>query len=151
MSSIPADRTHSDDVGHLLWEVSAWVALLGEAELAQTRLTLPSSGMLAQIASEPGVTIAEISRRVPKSQQAISQLVGRLERLGYVERRLGSGRGVGLHPTESGLEALAEGLAAEQAFERRVRELLGEKRHDQLRRLLMEARELVQDSRLQPS
>jgi DNA-binding MarR family transcriptional regulator len=127
-------------LGHLLWEVSARTALLGEAELADTPLTLPSMGVLDQVGAEPGITIAEMSRRVPKTQQAISQVVARLEKLGYVERRLGSGRGVALYITDAGVRARAEGHSREDAFEQRLFDLVGEDHYEQLRALLEEAR-----------
>jgi hypothetical protein len=43
-------------VGHLLWETSARVSLLGEAELVDTPLTLPSLGLLDIIGSMPAAT-----------------------------------------------------------------------------------------------
>lgn len=139
----PSDLASSHYLGHLLWEVSARAGMLGEAEMAGTPLTLPSSGMLQLIAAEPGITIAEITRRTPKTQQAVSQIVARLEKLGYVDRRLGSGRGVGLSVTETGLKACADGVAFEARFERRLRELFGEARYGQLRELLEQARDLL--------
>ena len=83
------------------------VTLLGDAEFAGSGLTLPAVGALDMIATWPGSTVAELSRRSPKTPQAISQVVARLERLGYVERRLGPGRGVGLYITEAGSTARA--------------------------------------------
>lgn len=131
----------------LLWEVSTYVELMGEAALADTPLTLPSSGMLLAVAAEPGITIAEISRRIPKSQQAISQIVARLEKLGYLERRLGTGRGVGLHVTESGRAMAQRGLAGEEQLQERLRELLGAKRYGELSRLLGDARRILREAR----
>ena len=143
------DTTGEDDwahfLGHLLWDVAARATVLGEAELAGTPLTLPSSGMLQLIGSEPGITIAEIARRVPKTQQAISQIVARLEKLGYLVRQLGPGRGVGLYLTVEGLAARDEAAAAEARFDRRLRDLFGADRYTQLRGLLEEARERLSD------
>src|ERR1700684_169069 len=85
-----SDGTHY--LGHLLWEVGARAGMIGEAEMAGTPLTLPSRGMLQLIGVEPGITISEIARRTPTSQQGVSQVISRLQKLGYVERRLGSGR-----------------------------------------------------------
>jgi DNA-binding MarR family transcriptional regulator len=143
-AALPPSKQQLND---LLWEVTTYAELMGEAALADTPLTLPSSGMLAYIDAEPGITVAELSRRLPKTQQAISQVAARLEKLGFLERRLGPGRGVGLHVTESGHEMAAEALRREGEIETRLRELLGDERHDQLRRLLIESRAILQENR----
>jgi DNA-binding MarR family transcriptional regulator len=140
----PAQRW-AHRLGHLLWETSARVSLLGEAELADTPLTLPALGLLDIIGALPGITVAEISRRLPTTQQSISQTVARLEKLGYVERRLGPRRGVGLHVTPSGQQAHNEGTAREEALDQRLEELLGAERHRELSALLEQARELLND------
>jgi DNA-binding MarR family transcriptional regulator len=116
------------------------VTLLGDAEFAGSGLTLPAVGALDMIATWPGSTVAELSRRSPKTPQAISQVVARLERLGYVERRLGSGRGVGLYITEAGTKARAEGHRHEDRLEQQVRDALGDKLHAELERSLDQAR-----------
>jgi DNA-binding MarR family transcriptional regulator len=95
------------------------------------------------VAGEPGITVAEMSRRLPKTQQAISQVAARLEKLGFIERRVGPGRGVGLYATESGREMAAEASRAEAVLERRLRSLLGEERHRALRELLAESRAIL--------
>ncbi len=98
------------------------------------------------IATWPGSTVAELSRRTPKTPQAISQVVARLERLGYVERRLGPGRGVGLYITEAGKTAQAEGHLREDRLEERMRELLGEQLHAELERSLDQARRRLDET-----
>jgi DNA-binding MarR family transcriptional regulator len=135
------DGRWAHQLGHLLWEVSAQASVLGEAEFAGTVLTGPSLGLLRQIGEEPGVTIAEISRRLPTTQQAISQVVARLEKLGYVERRLGPRRGVGLHLTQAGIGARDEGGRLEEAFEHHLRDRLGGDDYAQLCTLLERARD----------
>jgi DNA-binding MarR family transcriptional regulator len=130
-------------LGHLLWEVSARTAALGEAALADTPLTLPSVGLLDQVATQPGITIAEIARRMPKTQQAISQVAARLERLGFIERRVASGRSAALYVTDAGARARAEANAIEQASEARLESALGPDRYERLRALLEEARAIV--------
>jgi DNA-binding MarR family transcriptional regulator len=134
-------------LAHLLWEVAARATVLGEAELAGTPLTFASSGLLQQLGAEPGITIAEVARRLPTSQQAVSQVVARLEKLGYVERRLGSGRGVGLHLTPDGVGARDDGADAEARFDRRLQELFGPERYAQLREGLEAARSRLIDAR----
>lgn len=131
----------------LLWEVTSYTDLLGDAALAGTQLSLPSNGLLDAIVNEPGITVAEISRRIPKTQQAISQIVARLERLGFVERRVGPGRGIALYPTAAGSIASHEGVARELALEKRTRELLGTERYAALRTLLLETRAILRQTR----
>jgi DNA-binding MarR family transcriptional regulator len=122
------------------------VTLLGDAQFAGSELTLPAIGALDMIATWPGSTVAELSRRTPKTPQAISQVVGRLERLGYVERRLGHGRGVGLYITEAGIEARNEGHHREDLLEGRLRDALGEQLYAELERLLDQARDRLNRS-----
>lgn len=135
------DREH---LGHLLWEVGARVSLMSEAALARTRLTPRSAGMLEAIRVDPGTSFAEISRRLPVTPQAVSQVVARLEKSGFVERRSGErGRGVALFITAAGEEALAEAKERKAAFDRELAAGIGEERHAELVRLLKEALPLV--------
>jgi DNA-binding MarR family transcriptional regulator len=136
-------RPWAHRLAHLLWETAARVGLIGEAELTDTPLTLPSLGLLDIIATLPGITVAEISRQLPVTQQSISQTVARLEKLGYVERRLGPRRGVGLHITAAGHRAHKEGTAREKAFDQRLEQLLGGDRHRDLSALLEQTRDLL--------
>jgi DNA-binding MarR family transcriptional regulator len=135
---------HHENVGHLLWEVSSRVSALAEARLSLTSsLTLPSLGMLDIIADSPGISIAEIARRAPKSQQAVSQVVARLEKIGLVERKLAGARTIGLHLTAAGNRVHAEGAALEVAFEKELELMLGRDRYERLRKTLLEARPLI--------
>ena len=136
-----------DQLNDLLWEVTTYVELMGEAALADMPLTLPSSGMLAVVLGEPGITVAEMSRRMPKTQQAISQIAARLEKLGLLERRLGSGRGVGLFLTNAGHEMTAQAMQREREHDARLRELLGTARYEALQDLLLESRTLLRAAR----
>jgi DNA-binding MarR family transcriptional regulator len=139
-----AGKTQLND---LLWEVTTYVELMGEAALADIPLTLPSCGMLQAVLGEPGITVSEISRRIPKTQQAISQVVARLEKHGLLERRLGSGRGVGLFVTEAGRRRVEEGIVRERQLQVRLRELLGDERYEELSRLLGESRAILREAR----
>ena len=94
---------------------------MGEAALAGTPLTVAASSMLIAVLEDPGMTVAEISRRIPKAQQSISSVVARLEKLGLIERRLGSGRGVGLHVTDAGREMAQVAVTHEQELNARLR------------------------------
>jgi DNA-binding MarR family transcriptional regulator len=133
-----------ETLGHLLWEVGARVSLLSEVALARTQLTPRSAGMLEAVRSDPGTSVAEISRRLPISPQAVSQVIVRLEKGGFIERRSGErGRGVALFMTAAGEAALAEAEERKEAFDRELGEALGEERHAELVRLLQEALPVV--------
>ena len=138
------DIPDRERLGHLLWEVGARVSLLGEAALARTPLTPRMAGTLEAIVADPGTSIAEISRKVPVSPQAVSQVVVRLEGLGYLERRSGErGRGVALSVTEAGKKVLAEADERKEALNEEMAAALGEERHRELIRLLREALPIV--------
>ncbi|WP_211768916.1 MarR family winged helix-turn-helix transcriptional regulator [Kutzneria sp. CA-103260] len=128
-----------------LREVSVLIEQHGEAALAGTSLSLPLNHLLDTVVAEPGVTVTEIANRLGKSQQAISQAANRLEKLGYIERRVGTGRAVALHATSTGRNASAEAVARELAAEDRVRELLGPERFDTLMALLAATRDTLRD------
>jgi DNA-binding MarR family transcriptional regulator len=103
--------------------------------------------MLRAILEQPGLTVAEFSRRIPKTQQTLSQVVARLEKIGLIERRLGTGRGVGLYLTEAG-QQLAEGaVTREEEVSARLRELLGPERAGALTELLRESRAILREAR----
>jgi DNA-binding MarR family transcriptional regulator len=136
-----------DELYDLLWHVTAYSHLMGEAALAGTPLTAASSSMLIAVLEEPGLTVAEFSRRMPKTQQTLSQVVARLEKLGLIERRLGPGRGVGLYLTEAGREAAQDAVTREQEVGARLRELLGGERSAALTELLRESRAILRGAR----
>src|ERR1700759_1431680 len=119
-----------------LREGSALIEQRGEAALSGTPLSLPLNHLLDAVVTEPGVTVTEIARRLGKSQQAMSQAADRLERLGLIERRVGMGRTVGLHATDAGRTASADGVRRELAAEDRTRAALGPDRFDTLLALL---------------
>jgi DNA-binding MarR family transcriptional regulator len=128
---------------HLLWVASTRTSSLGEAALADEPVTLAGLGMLENVNARPGITISDISRRAPQTQQALSQIAARLETLGFIERRLpgpGRGRGVGLHLTPAGDDARLRAEHAIEAFEAAVAEALGSARHARLVELLEELR-----------
>jgi len=132
-------------LSHLLWEVGARNSLLAEAALSRTPFTPSAAGMLDTILADPGISIAEISRRTPVSPQAVSQVVGRLEGLGFVERRSSGrgGRGVALFATERGEAAHREADERRVAYEGELAEALGPRRYRDLVKLLKEARSAV--------
>jgi DNA-binding MarR family transcriptional regulator len=144
--STPTEPSGRDHLAHLLWEASARVLVFAESDLADTQLSLMSIGALENIAAAPGLTASDLARMSFKTQQAASQVSNRLERLGYVERKVGAGRGVGLHITKAGTRALQHGLAKEQQLDRRLQELLGRDRYDELSALLQRTRMLLADA-----
>ena len=135
----PRAATNQHRLHHLLWECNMALLPLYDEIFADTELTLALSGTLDEIGTTPGATVAEISRRTPKTQQAISQAVAKLEKLGWVERRLGPGRGVGLYLTAAGEEARHDGDAREARIEVRLEALLGTTVYGQLLAALAQA------------
>lgn len=140
-------KTREDDMflAHLLWEVFTRVGALGDARLAEQGLTFAAIGLLESVAADPGITVAGLARQSPKSPQAVSQVASRLEKLGHIERRLGSGRGVGLYITPSGERLRKQGNAAEARFDDELTALLGD-RAEELRELLAEARARLREA-----
>jgi DNA-binding MarR family transcriptional regulator len=137
----------SDNLGHLLWETYYLANAFSEPVMdARTPLSQAAIGALTKIAKEPGITASGLARSGFKTQQAASQITGRLERLGFVERRLGAGRGVGLHITAAGEQAVTDGIASEREVERQLEALIGSKQYEQLRELLMELRQAFVDA-----
>lgn len=124
----------------LLWEVSSYVELRGEDALSDLPVTTASSGVLMTIYGSPGITITEMSRLKPRSQQAVSHIVARLEKLGMVERRIGRGRSVELYVTEQGRVLADEAVAREEAVDRDLRDVLGNQAYETLRQLLISSR-----------
>jgi DNA-binding MarR family transcriptional regulator len=133
----------ADRIGHLLWETSSRVSLMAELLIGDIQLSLASIGALERIAAEPGTTSSQLARRAFKTQQAVSQVTSRLERLGYIERQLGKGRGVGLYTTRLGIAALADGSAREAEIDVRLQEMLGADDAERLRLLLGSLRQAL--------
>jgi DNA-binding MarR family transcriptional regulator len=132
-------------LAHLIWEVFTRVGAMGDARLGEQGLTFAAIGLLEAVSAEPGITVAGLARRSPKSPQAVSQVAARLQKLGHIERRLGSGRGVGLYITPSGERLREQGNAAEAVFDDELTALFGD-RSEELRTLLAHARERLRDA-----
>jgi DNA-binding MarR family transcriptional regulator len=101
----------TDRLGFLLWHLSQAVNLRGEHALARLGLTLGQGAALRILAVSPGLSSADLARRVGVTAQSIRQSVDDLVDRGLVERRP--------HPTHGRVIELwitADGLAlAEQA------------------------------------
>ena len=144
VSPAVADGDHARvGLPDLIWEVSTYIEALGENRLRGTPLTLAAAGMLCLIGDEPGITIAEISRRVPKSAQSLGQVAARLRKLGFIERRLGDGPGVGLFVTATGAAMADVAVVSERDLAERLHELLGGRRYELLSELLADSRDLL--------
>jgi DNA-binding MarR family transcriptional regulator len=134
-------------LGHLLWETAGLTRSISESAVAGLPLSKMGLGCLMRIADQPGITVTQLARDGFATQQSVSQVAGRLERLGYVERRLGSGRGIGLYITDVGTAAMIAGDARERECERQYRQLLGDERYATLCELLSEARARLREHR----
>jgi DNA-binding MarR family transcriptional regulator len=131
----------------LLLDTAYYVKLMGETALSETPLSLLSSRMLATVLNEPGITVAEMSRQIPKTQQMISHVAAQLTKLGLLERRLGSGRGVELYATDAGRQVAEEGLTREYEMRVNLRALLTDARYGALEQLLSETRAILHEAR----
>jgi len=129
-----------------LREVSAIVEQRGEASLAGTPLSLPLNHLLDAVVAEPAVTVTDLARRLGKTQQAMSLAADRLESLGMIERRVGSGRTVALHATSSGLSASADAVARELKAEDDLRRIIGPDNYEQLLTMLALARDRLRSA-----
>lgn len=85
-----------------------WEALLTDV-LAPHGLTPVQYGLLAHLAAEPGLTQAELARRVLMRPQSMSYLLDGLVERGLVDRvgERGSGRANPIELTDSGADLLA--------------------------------------------
>jgi len=95
------------------------------------------SAVFAQI-SPDGSRLTDLARRANMSPQAMGELVDELEELGYVVRRPDptDRRAKLIVLTKRGQACIAAGIATIDGIEQRLTDLLGERGHRQLRRLL---------------
>lgn len=136
----PPDDRWEHWLVHLLWSTSTRTSALAETVLAESPLTLAGLGLLENVNARPGITVAGIARRAPQTQQTLSQIASRLEKLGLVERKLVPGdRGIGLFLTAQGAEVRARAHEATEQFEQSMCAALGKARYERLVRLLEDA------------
>ena len=95
------------------------------------------SAVFAQISSD-GSRLTELARKANMTPQAMGELVDELVDMGYVVRRPdpSDGRAKLILLTERGRDAVAAGLETIEGLEEQVTEILGERGHQELRRLL---------------
>lgn len=96
------------------------------------------SAVFAQI-SPDGSRLTDLSKRANMSPQAMGELVDELEEMGYVVRRpdLTDRRAKLIVLTKKGHACITAGTATIEDIEQRLTDLLGERGHRQLRRLLI--------------
>lgn len=95
------------------------------------------SAVFAQISPE-GSRLTDLARGANMTPQAMGELVDELEALGYVERRPDptDRRAKLISLTARGQTCIAAGVATVEGLEQRITEVLGERGHRELRRLL---------------
>jgi DNA-binding MarR family transcriptional regulator len=95
------------------------------------------SAVFAQISLE-GSRLTELARKAGMTPQSMSELVDELVEMGYVVRRPdpADGRAKLIVPTKRGREAINAGRETIVGIEERISEILGERRHRELRRIL---------------
>ena len=95
------------------------------------------SAVFAQIEWE-GSRLTDLARRANMTPQAMGEVVDELEALGYVQREPDptDRRAKRIVLTDSGRAAVNAGIATIQGLEQQITEILGERGHATLRRLL---------------
>jgi DNA-binding MarR family transcriptional regulator len=85
--------------------------------LARAGLTPTQFGVLVQVVSDPGLSQAELARRVLVTPQSVGELLTSLERLGHITRRRGPrGTASVVRVTDSGRSALDRATPLVQAM-----------------------------------
>ncbi|MFD3619497.1 MarR family winged helix-turn-helix transcriptional regulator [Streptomyces sp. NPDC058676] len=104
--------------------------------------------LLICVHADPGLTGAELARRLNVTPQAVASQVARLEERGHLERRPHSRhRHVQeLHLTDAGRDALRDADAVIVGIEQQIAEKLGPEKTAQLRTLLDEAADAVREA-----
>ena len=108
------------------------------AALAPDRLSPRQFGVLAVLASSPGVTSADLARTVLTTPQSMHTLLDQLQARGLVDRgpQRGRGRAAPVRLTAEGREVLSRAGERVVALEAGTRARLGEDDHRHLVRLL---------------
>ncbi|PRY35186.1 MarR family winged helix-turn-helix transcriptional regulator [Umezawaea tangerina] len=132
-----------DALSRVVWALRrAELAVQAAKEPGLRAVGVPAAhyALLVHVHLFPGLSGAELARRLGVTTQAVALLATKLEARGLLERRVHPRhRNVQeLHLTDAGSEALQEADTAVLEVERRVREKLGPERHAVLRELLDE-------------
>jgi DNA-binding MarR family transcriptional regulator len=140
--ALPPPRIYEKDaLGRVTWALHRAAASLAAARdpaLRSAGLAAAQYSLLYQVYSYPGLTGAEVARRLGVTAQAVAMTVKKLENLGMLERRPHPRHGhvQELHATPAGIAALGEGDYGVQVIERRLLDTLGPDDHRKLHDLL---------------
>ena len=109
-------------VGYELKRAQHALRLRMDDALRQVGLTTPQYAALAQLEADPGLSNAELARRVFVTPQTMNAIVVNLEAAGLLERRPHPrhGRILRGYSTEAGRDALAKAHGLVLAIERRM-------------------------------
>lgn len=106
------DRQPKPPIPYLLAYAATVTLRKADEELRPHRLTVRQYGLLAQLGAEPELTMSELARQLGVSRQTLHEMVGDLEKTGYLCRRPGASgrtRRIVLTPRTLRLLAAAEG------------------------------------------
>ncbi|WP_129667764.1 MarR family winged helix-turn-helix transcriptional regulator [Phytoactinopolyspora endophytica] len=147
----PVEKKASSDAAldRVLWALRrAEMAMqaLKEQRLRPLGLAPAHYSLMLSVRVDPGLTGAELARRLGVTPQAVASLVGKLEKRGHLRRRA--------HPrhrhiqelylTESGVEELAAADAEIASLEHQVVQTLGATDARQLKKLLHHVADAMQ-------
>ncbi|WP_432181615.1 MarR family winged helix-turn-helix transcriptional regulator [Streptomyces sp. NBC_00063] len=116
-----------DRVTWVLRRTELAVQAVKEPELRALGMLPAHYSLLIRVHLEPGLTGAELARRLSVTPQAVASLVSRLEKRGQLERRPHPRHGhvQELHLTDAGRDALRQADAVATRIEQRIIDKLG--------------------------
>jgi DNA-binding MarR family transcriptional regulator len=123
------------------------VQALKEQRLRSLGMAVSHYALLISVHTEPGLTGAALARRLNVTPQAVASLVTRLEGRGQLERHEHPRHRhiQELHLTDAGRDALRAADAVIADVERQITDVLGPDSTEQLRKLLNEVSQAVQE------
>jgi DNA-binding MarR family transcriptional regulator len=126
------------------WAVQA----LKEQRLRPLGMAAAQYSLLISVHSDPGLTGAELARRLNVTPQAVASLVARLEQRGHLERQPHPRHGhvQELHLTDAGRDALRQADAVIVEIEQRIAEKLGPEDSTRLTVLLDQVADAVREA-----
>ncbi|MDF9811773.1 DNA-binding MarR family transcriptional regulator [Streptomyces sp. SPB162] len=144
--SIPAE--HLTRVTWALRRAEWAVQARKEQRLRPLGIAAAQYTLLISVHTDPGLTGAELARRLNVTPQAVASQVARLEERGQLERRSHPRhRHVQeLHLTDAGRDSLRDAEAVMMDIEQQIAEKLGAKKTAQLRALLDEVADVVREA-----
>src|SRR5689334_12774151 len=104
----------------------AWLSLRGVVAEALVRheLSVAQFASLLMLEATPGMSVADVARKVSTARQSANEMLGGLERAGLVERRPNPNdrRSQRIYLTDAGRERLREAVPTVQAVEAKLAE-----------------------------